>query len=139
MRAIFNSRLLQFTIGLMGIIVASATMAIPYLLQSKVLGIVRALELTASGLLIFGLVKKRDLNKPKIMMVWLVCSLLFVTGIFYNIFEGFWMFYRIGVLTSIIVTASSLVAAAVMSGLMVVVYNGYERLVDGNDEQILTA
>ncbi|BFG05952.1 uncharacterized protein DMAD_04561 [Drosophila madeirensis] len=139
MRAIFNSRLLQFTIGLMGVIVSSATMAIPYLLQTKLLGIVRALELTASALLIFGLVKKRDLNKPKIMVVWLICSLMFVTGILYNMFEGFWMFYRIDVLTSIIVTASSLAAVALMSGMMCVVYNGYERLVDGNDEQILTA
>ncbi|XP_033248354.1 uncharacterized protein LOC117188501 [Drosophila miranda] len=139
MRAIFNSRFLQFTIGLMGIIVSSATMGIPYTLQTKVLAIVRALELTASGLLIFGLVKKRDLHKSKIMMVWLICTLLFVAGLFYNMFEGFWMFHRISVATSIIVTASLLGAAAVLSGMMYVVYSGYERLVDGTDEQILTA
>lgn len=47
----------------------------------------RLIEMVASGLLIFGLLKQRSLHKKEIVLSWLICSLAFLAAILYNFFQ----------------------------------------------------
>ncbi|KAH8337045.1 uncharacterized protein [Drosophila kikkawai] len=137
MYLIRNSKYLQLAIGFLGIIIPLATMGIPYKYQTSVLDILRPIELVASGLLIFGLLKQQSLHKKEIILTWLICSLAFIAGILYNFLQYTWRFFADE--TSMIISGILLAVSALMCGMMYVMYNSYVKLIDDSDEKLLPA
>ncbi|KAH8254981.1 hypothetical protein KR038_005536 [Drosophila bunnanda] len=137
MRSLQNSNYFQVTIAILGMIIPLATMGIPFKYQTSVFDILRPIQLVASGLLTFGLLKHRSLHKKEIVLTWLICSSVFLAGIFYNFLQYTWRFFADE--TILIISVTLLAVAALMCGMMYVMYNAYVKLIDDNDEKLLPA
>ncbi|KAH8402102.1 hypothetical protein KR009_009744 [Drosophila setifemur] len=128
MGCIQDSKIGLVIIGLAGIVISSATLALPYRYQTMALQICRLIEWVASILVIFGLLQKRTIHKAQFVLIWLICSLVFTTSILYNFsYFGSEHIEYIGIL---------FIVMAGMTGLMYVMYNGYVKLID--DEKDVT-
>ncbi|KAH8369504.1 uncharacterized protein LOC110184075 [Drosophila serrata] len=137
MCSVQNSKKVQVTIAILGIIIPLATMGIPFKYQTSVFAILRPIELVASGLLIFGLLKQRSVHKKEIILTWLICSSVFIAGILYNFLQYTWLFYKDEI--SAIISGILLPVVALMCGMMYVMYNAYVKLIDDSDEKLLPA
>ncbi|KAH8270894.1 hypothetical protein KR018_011723 [Drosophila ironensis] len=137
MESCLNSKFTQVAVGVAGIIISVATAAFGSYYQTPVLEILRPIELVASGLLIFGILKRHHILKPQIVLIWLACSLLFTCGMFHT----FWAYSEMGYVNAVHpeMKAYVLAMAGVMSGMMYVMYNAYVQLIDGADDVKLLA
>ncbi|XP_060654491.1 uncharacterized protein LOC132790076 isoform X1 [Drosophila nasuta] len=133
----FSKKTINIIIGLIVMGLSLSTCLLSYRNQREYLDVLRPLQIFATAIMIYGILKAHPAHMPKMLLFWLAASSIFCTILIYVCLDYITNYnYRYYRTEWYIGTVAPLLAAAGVAYMMNKIYEEYVELTLGADEPV---